>query len=127
MNKTLIAGRVLMSVIFILSALMKIFMFSGQVAYARSMGVPLPAAAIVVALIIELACGVAILTGFQTAVAAWVLFAYLIPVTLFFHTHFSDQNQLVHFLKNLAIMGGLLILASRGNRLQSGAIRVDKA
>lgn len=53
--------------------------------------------------------------------------AGLIPVTLFFHTHFSDQNQLVHFLKNVASMGGLLILASRGNGLQSEAIRVDRA
>ena len=44
----------------------------------------------------------------------WLLFLFLIPTTLIFHTHFADQNQLIHFLKNLSMMGGLLYVAQYG-------------
>ena len=75
--------------------------------------------AIALAAVVELACGLAILTGFKTRIVAWVLFLYLIPVTFFFHNFWAaqgqeQQTQMINFLKNAAIMGGLLVLAVNG-------------
>ncbi|HSY60047.1 MAG TPA: DoxX family protein, partial [Terriglobales bacterium] len=70
--------------------------------------------------------GLAILAGFQTRVAAWVLFVYLIPVSLAFHNFWAmqgmaQQDNMIHFLKNISIMGGLLVLAANG----AGGASVD--
>ena len=77
---------------------------------------------------IEVFGGLAILLGFQTRIAAWVLFAYLIPTSLVFHNFWALQgmermdNQ-AHFFKNVAIMGGLLFVATFG----AGAYSIDAA
>ena len=90
----------------------------------------LPAAAVPVllagAVVVELAGGLALLLGVQTRRAALVLFLYLIPVTLTMHNFWADQgmeqqNQMFHFLKNLAILGGLLEFCARG----TGAVSLD--
>lgn len=114
MDVVLLVGRMFLSVIFLLSAFMKLTHFNAQVAYAESMGVPLAGMAIILAALAELIGGLAILTGFKARAGAWLLFLYMIPTTVIFHTNFADQTQMVHFLKNLAIMGGLLLLAGAG-------------
>lgn len=114
MDVVLLAGRMFLSVIFLLSAFMKLTHFSAQVAHAESMGVPVAGMAIILAALAELIGGLAILTGFKARAGAWLLFLYMIPTTVIFHTNFADQTQIVHFLKNLAIMGGLLMLAGAG-------------
>jgi putative oxidoreductase len=78
---------------------------------------PMPRAAIALAALIELAGGISVLIGFHAGIAAAILIGYLIPTTLIFHNFWAasgeeKQNQAVHFMKNIAIMGGLLILAS---------------
>jgi putative oxidoreductase len=64
----------------------------------------------------ELAGGLSILTGVDSRLGALMLFLYMIPTTLFFHTDFKDQNQQFHFMKNLAIMGGLLMVVAYDSR-----------
>ena len=66
------------------------------------------------AVAIELAGSLSLLLGYRAKAGGWLLFLFLIPTTLIFHTHLSDQNQLIHFLKNLSIMGGLLYVAQYG-------------
>lgn len=116
---TSLVGRVLMSVVFLFSGLGKVMAYSTMVGYAAAKGLPLAGAGIVLAAIVEILGGLAILTGFQTRIAAWILFLYLIPTSLVFHNFWAMQgmermdNQ-AHFLKNVAIMGGLLILAANG-------------
>lgn len=111
-------GRILLSAIFILSGISKIPAFSGIAGALGSKGFPLPSVAAAIAIAIELLGGLAILTGFHTRIASWIVFLYLIPTTLMFHNFWALQgaaridNQ-IHFLKNLAIMGGLLILAAQ--------------
>jgi putative oxidoreductase len=79
-------------------------------------GVPLATVALVITLLIEIGGGLMVLTGFGARYAAIIIFLWLIPVTLVFH-HFwgipaeQQQDQMVNFLKNVAIMGGLLLLA----------------
>ena len=79
----------------------------------------MPSAAIACAALLEILGGVAILLGFKTRVASWVLFVYLIPTSILFHNYWALQGALraemeAHFFKNMAIMGGLLFLAMWG-------------
>jgi putative oxidoreductase len=116
---TPLAGRILMSVLFLVSGFFKIGGYSQMVGYSASKGLPMAGVAIACAAVIELACGLAIIAGFQTKIAAWILFLYLIPVTFFFHNFWAmqgveQQQNMINFLKNVAIMGGLVILATNG-------------
>lgn len=119
-------GRILLSVIFIVSGFGKLFTFHSVAGMLAGKGFPLATIAAGVAIAIELLGGLAILAGFQTKLTAWIVFLYLIPTTLMFHNFWAMQGAIrmdnqVHFLKNLAIMGGLLLLASNG----AGAYSLD--
>lgn len=112
-------GRVLFSVLFLVSGFLKVTHYSQMMGYAAAKGVPMAGVGIAIAAVLELVGGLAILAGFQTRIAAWVLILYIIPTTYYFHnfwtmTGMDQQNNLAHFLKNLAIMGGLLLLAANG-------------
>ncbi|HXN18296.1 MAG TPA: DoxX family protein [Candidatus Binatus sp.] len=116
---TPLAGRILLSVVFLVSGFFKIGGYTQLVGYAASKGLPMASVAIACAAVLELAGGLAILVGFQTKIAAWILFLYLIPTTFFFHNFWAlqgaeQQDNMIHFLKNVAIMGGLVILAANG-------------
>lgn len=112
----LLLGRLLMSVIFIGSGLQKLRIFSGVAEDMANRHIPLAAVALAITLIIEIGGGLMVLTGFGARYAALIIFLWLIPVTLVYH-HFwgipeaAKEMQQVNFLKNVAIMGGLLILA----------------
>jgi putative oxidoreductase len=116
---TPLAGRILMSVLFLVSGFFKVGGYSQMVGYAASKGLPVAGVAVACAAVLELAGGLAILIGFQTRIVAWLLFLYLIPTTFYFHNFWAmqgmeQQNNMVHLLKNVAIMGGLVILAANG-------------
>ena len=95
---------------------------SGTAEFMTSMGVPLAGILVWIAAIVELVAAVLIIVGWQTRIAASVLLVYLIVVTLVFHTGWSDQNQIIQFLKNTSIIGGLLALVSVG----AGKLAFDK-
>ena len=123
-----LAGRILISVMFLISGFFKVGGYAQIVGYATAVHLPAPGVAIALAAAVELACGLAILAGFKTRFAAWLLFLYLIPVTYFFHNFWAvqgqeQQTQMVNFLKNVAIMGGLLVLSVNG----AGAYSADRA
>lgn len=105
-------GRILLAHIFILSGFNKIMGYSGTQQYMESMGVPgilLP-----LVILVELGGGLALLLGWQTRIAAWVLAAFTVASALIFHTNFADQMQMISFMKNMAITGGLLFVAAYG-------------
>jgi putative oxidoreductase len=123
-----LAARILISMMFLISGVFKVAAYAQIVGYATAMRLPAPGVAIALAAVVELACGLAVLAGFKTRLAGWVLFLYLIPVTFFFHNFWAvqgaeQQTQMVNFLKNAAIMGGLLLLAVNG----AGAYSADGA
>jgi putative oxidoreductase len=127
-SQSLIAmvGRVLLSVIFILSGITKVLNWTDSDAMMVAQNIPHAQLLLFLAIIVELVGGLALLVGLRTRLAAVVLFLYLIPVTLIFH-HFwglppvQQQGQMTQFLKNLAIMGGLLECWALG----AGALSVD--
>lgn len=120
----LLVARVALGVIFVMSGIGKLAGWSGTVAYAGSKGVPELLLAGAVGL--ELLGGLAVLAGWKTRWGVVALLAFLAPVTVVFHGFWASQGaavqpQLIEFLKNLSIAGGLLALYAAG----PGALSVD--
>jgi len=121
-------GRVLLALIFVISGFGKITGFDGTVGYIQSAGLPAPQLAAIVAIVVELGAGLMLIVGWKARWAALALFVFVIVATLFFHAFWAvpeDQKQLqmIMFLKNLAIMGGLLYVAAAG----PGSLSAEKA
>ena len=111
------AGRVLLSLIFILSGVSKVMDWSGSAELMTAQGLPLVPLLLGAAAAVEIGGGLLLLLGWNARWGAWLLFLYLIPVTVIFHDFWNftgqeQQTQLVNFLKNLSITGGLLLAAA---------------
>lgn len=114
-----LAGRILLATIFLLSGLTKLTDWNGTAAFMAAHGLKLIPVLLPMAAIVEIAGGLAILCGARSRLAAFILFLYLIPTTLVFHNFWGHAgmeyvNQMQHFLKNLAIMGGLALIVGLG-------------
>ena len=107
-----LAGRILLSVLFLISGLGKITAYAGTAAYMSSLG--LPGALLPVAIATEVLGVLAIIIGWQTRIAAFLLAGYSLLTALIFHANFADQVEMVMFLKNVSIAGGLLLLVANG-------------
>ena len=118
---TLLLGRILMALLFILSGFAKFTAAAGTKAYFAKTGVPAPDIAYVVAVGIELGVGILFLLGVKTRVVAAVLAVFTVATAVLAHTNFGDMQQKTQFLKNLAIAGGFLGFAALGG----GAYSVD--
>lgn len=115
-----LAGRLLIAAIFIISGFNKLGNFSGTATFMSGAGLPAAEILLVLTLLIEIGGGLMILLGLYTQSTALLIFLFMIPVTAVFHNPWGvidpaqAQQQMVHFLKNLAIMGGLLCLYAFG-------------
>jgi len=112
-------SRLLISAIFLSSGYFKAAHFSATAQSLAGLNIPLPTLAAVVAILIEIGGGLAILIGWHARLAAWLQFLYLVPVTIMIHNFWAapaamQQDQMAHFLKNVAIMGGLLFFTQYG-------------
>lgn len=124
-------GRILLALIFIFAGFHKLTGFEGTAGYMASHGLPLPHVLLVATIAIELIGGLMILMGWQARLAATAIFLFLIPTTLLFHAFWNVnpadamalQNQMNHFMKNLAIMGGMLYIMTYG----SGPLSLQKS
>lgn len=108
-----VAGRALMSVIFLVSGAGKMAHFSGVAGMMSKAGLPAASALLALSIAIEIGAGLLLLTGFKARYAALLLAAWLVPVSLTMHNFWAytgaqQQEQMVNFLKNLALIGGLL-------------------
>lgn len=115
-------GRILLSLIFLGSAATKIADPAGTQAYMAAYGLPMTSLLLMAAIATELLGGLALLVGLKTRLAAFVLSGFLLSATLIFHTSLGEQQQLLHFLKNVSILGGLLLLMTEG----SGPLSLDR-
>jgi putative oxidoreductase len=118
----LLLGRILLSVMFIMSGWGKLMAPAGTAGYFESVGLPLPQVTVWVVIAIELLGGLAVLVGFKTRYAAYVLAAFTFAAAFIGHYNPADQMQMIMFMKNLAITGGFLVLAAAG----AGSISVDR-
>ena len=106
------AGRILISLIFVVSGISKLGNFSGTQGYMESVGVPGMLLPIVIA--VELLGSLAIILGWHTRIAAFLLAGFSLVSAVLFHANFGDQMQMIMFMKNLALAGGFLMLVSLG-------------
>ena len=111
-NLSMLSGRAMLASIFIIAGISKITGYSGTQAYMESTGVPGLLLLAVIAL--EVLGGIAILLGFQTRIAAALLAGFTLMAALLFHSDFSQQMQMILFMKNIAISGAFLVLFSQG-------------
>ena len=114
-------GRVLIAAIFLYSGFGKIMAPEGTQAYIAAAGLPLPIVGYVLAILVEVGGGLLLLIGYQTRLVALIIALYSIVAALAFHSQFADQNQLIHFMKNFCIAGGLLQIVAFG----AGSMSVD--
>jgi len=118
----------MLALIFVMSGFSKITGFAGTAGYMASAGIPhnLVTPALILTILVEFGGGLLIVIGFKTRVVALLIFLWLIPVTLIFHFFPYRQGQMaminmIMAMKNLSMMGGLLLLASLG----AGGYSVD--
>ncbi|MBB3121452.1 DoxX family protein [Pseudoduganella violacea] len=109
-----LAGRLLMALIFVFSAVGKISAPAATMGYISAMGLPFPVLGLAGAIGVELIGGLLLAFGFQTRLVALGLAAFSVVTAVLFHNAIGDQNQLIHLLKNLAMAGGLLQIAAFG-------------
>nr|WP_199047351.1 DoxX family protein [Dyella sp. ASV24] len=114
-------GRLMISTLFILAGLSKLAAPAMTIGYIQSVGLPLPSVAFALAAFVELAGGITLLLGYRTRIVASVMFLFTLATAAFFHNHFGDQNQFIHFFKNVAIAGGLLNVIAFGG----GSVSLD--
>lgn len=118
-NYVHLAGRVLLALIFIVAGFGKLAAPAGTVGYMQAMGVPTILLWPTIAL--ELLGGIALLVGYRTKLVAWALAVFTLLAAIIFHRNLADQMQMVMFLKNLSIAGGLLIVSVAANPLSVDA------
>ena len=105
-------GRVLLAALFLHEAWSKLTGYSAAVAYAQAFG--LPGALIPLAIVLEVGCGILILVGYHARAAALLLAGFCLATAVLFHAKLGNRNELLHFEKDLAIAGGLLVLFAHG-------------
>ncbi|MCO5072647.1 MAG: DoxX family protein [Rhizobiaceae bacterium] len=113
-SAAVLAGRVLLSVLFIAAGFGKLTAISGTAQWFGSMGLPAPTVVAVLVGLLEFFGGLAVLVGFYSRAAAIALAVFTIAASLLAHTDFSDMTQTLFFQKNLGIAGGFLLLAVFG-------------
>ena len=120
-NAAALVGRILLAIIFIKSGWGKIGGFEATSGYMASKGLPMVQVLLVLTILIELGGGLLLAIGYKARWAALAIFLFLIPVTFIFHPY-SDPAQLNAFMKNVAIMGGMLMVFAFG----PGAYSVER-
>lgn len=126
MNSTAVStssllGRILLASLFLISGIGKLAAPAATKAYIVHAGLPLPDLAYLLAVVVEVGFGLALLAGYRTRAVAAVMAVFTLATAFAFHLHLGDQNQFIHFFKNVAITGGLLQVVALG----AGAYSLD--
>jgi putative oxidoreductase len=114
-------GRLLIGLPFAISGIGKLAAYGATTEMIGAAGLPAPPLAFATAVAVELGGGLLLIAGLQARAVAIVLALFCLATALSFHSNFADQNQMIHFLKNIMIAGGLLQIVAFG----AGAISVD--
>ena len=107
-----VLGRIFLSTIFLIEGINKIFNYESTIEYMENFSVPEYLA--IPAIIVEILFPLLLVVGYQTKISALVLAMFTLATALIFHTDFTNQMQLTSFLKNIAIVGGFLIIFVNG-------------
>lgn len=124
---TALLGRVFLATIFLVSGVAKFFDLQSTISYAETAGLPWPEGLVPLAAVVEVLGGLSILFGVLARIGALALAGFLVLAALYFHDFWNlggaeRQAQMIHFLKNMAIFGGMLLLIAEG----AGRYSVDR-
>ena len=124
----LLIGRILLSLVFLVAGVRKAMAFAGTAGYFTKLGFPMPEVVVVLAIILEIGGAAMLIVGWKARYAAWALAIFTAIATLMAHRFWEFDaaqyaNQMNHFLKNVAIIGGMLFVASCG----PGSLSADKS
>jgi putative oxidoreductase len=114
-------GRLLIGLPFAMSGFSKLAAYGPTVAKISAVGLPVAPLAFAVAVAVELGGGLLLIAGFRARLIAIALALFSLVTAVWFHGNFADQNQMIHFLTNIMLAGGLLQIAAFG----AGAISID--
>ncbi|MEI3854119.1 MULTISPECIES: DoxX family protein [Ensifer] len=114
-------GRLLIGLPFAMSGFSKLGAYSATTGMIGAVGLPFPPLAFAVAVLVELGGGLLLIAGYRTRSVAAALALFSLATAFSFHSNFADQNQMIHFLKNVMMAGGLLQIAAFG----AGAVSID--
>ena len=114
-----LVARIFLGHIFLLAGVSKINSYEGTQGYMDAMGVP--GVILPLVILLEIAGGLLIIAGWKTKLASIALALFTVVAAVIFHSNFADQMQMILFMKNIAIVGGFLLLAVHG----AGAYSLD--
>ncbi|KAA1001720.1 DoxX family protein [Paraburkholderia panacisoli] len=114
-------GRIMIGAPFVMSGLGKLGAYAATVGYIAAMGLPVPPLAYIAAVAVELGGGLLLLSGYRARYVSLAMAVFCLATAAFFHHNFADQNQMIHFLKNVMMAGGLLQITYFG----AGAFSFD--
>lgn len=119
-----VVGRLLLAAIFLISGFSKLANPAGTIGYIASSGLPLPEVAYAGAVFVEVILAAALVLGYRTRLVAAAIAGFTLVTAFAFHFNLGDQNQFIHFFKNIAIAGGLLqVIALGGGKFSLDARR----
>jgi len=123
----MLIGRVLLALVFLVAGIRKAMAIAGSAGYFTKLGMPMPEVMVYVAIVIEIGGALLLILGWQTRRIAWLMILFVAIATLMAHRFWEFDaaqyaNQMNHFLKNVAIIGGLLYVAVFG----PGTVSVDE-
>jgi putative oxidoreductase len=114
-------GRLMIGLPFAMSGFGKLAAYTATTGMISAAGLPFPPLAFAVAVAVELGGGLLLVAGYRTQYVAAVLAVFALATAVSFHSNFADQNQMIHFLKNVMMAGGLLQISAFG----AGAFSID--
>ena len=124
----LLIARILLAAVFLIAGVRKVLAYAATVAYFTKLGFPAPEAMAIIAPIIEIGGSLMLIAGWKTRYAAWLLSLFVLIATFAAHRFWQVDaaqyaNQMNHFLKNFAIIGGMLFIIACG----PGRLSLDKS
>jgi putative oxidoreductase len=123
----LLAGRILLAALFLVAGIRKLMAVAGSAGYFAKLGFPMPEVLVWVVIVVEIGGALLLILGWHARKAAWLLILFTLIATFAAHRFWEPEmaaqyaNQMNHFLKNLAIVGGLLFVAAVG----TGSLGMD--
>lgn len=119
-----LVGRLMLSAIFVVSGLSKAAAPAATIGYIDTVGLPFPVLGFVAAVLVEVVGGLMLALGYRTRLAAAAIAVFTLAAAVAFHADFGDQNQFIHFMKNVALAGGLAqVVAFGAGRFSLDALR----
>ena len=116
-----LAARICLCLIFLKAGIGKIFGYSSTVEMMANKGLPIADVLLIFTIAFQLLGGLSLLLGYKVKLGSILLILFLIPATLVFHNPLADPNEINAFLKNIGLIGGLLMVIYVG----AGALSID--